>query len=319
MEMDHTADGDLTRSQMEVYEAIAAGDGSDDEAAVDRLADLRLVDRVDGRQTARDPRVAAHTLLGAVRQELTAIAERIGRIPDLKALSDVYDASRMFGGTASELVHSKQLMNERIQHVIAEASSELLTVQPGNPVDRDPAVQRQGVSRDRELLARGGRVRYLYSAEALEHDSTAEYMAEFIAAGGEVRVSHQLPPRMVVVDRKHLFVGNSVVPSEPDAGWHVTDIASVAWAREVYNGAWDAATPWEQARAHAATAVSTPRQREILRRLELGDHQQQIAERTGWSDRVINRELAALRRDLGMRSTYQLMVWWARTEERDLP
>ncbi|MFC8276237.1 hypothetical protein ACFUJR_27650 [Streptomyces sp. NPDC057271] len=248
-----------------------------------------------------------------------ALATRMERIPDIEALSGVYNANRMFGGTASELVHSKQLMNERIEHIIAGASTELLTLQPADPVDRDPEVQWRGVRRDRALLERGARVRYLYSAAALEHEVTVELADAFLSVGGEVRVGRQLPPRMVIVDGRHLFVGNSVVPAEADAGWHVTDIASVSWAGEVFAKAWEAATPWNQARANAAGAVSTARQRDILRCMELGDGQQQIAERSGWSERVIARELAALRRSLGMRSTYQVMIWWAGTEERKLP
>ncbi|MFI9005119.1 LuxR C-terminal-related transcriptional regulator [Streptomyces sp. NPDC053541] len=305
---------------LRAYEAVATG--AEPEAdAVRRLVELGLVEPgADGAHAARDPRAVVRELIEAVRQDLLAAADRMAQIPDIGLLAQLYDANRLYGGSASELVPTKRLMNERIGRVVGDARTELLTVQPADPADRDPEVQAGGFQRDRALLERGGVVRYLYAPAALGHGPTVEAVEALIEAGGEVRVSprEHLPPRMVLADR-HLFVEQVVVPEEVDAGWHVKDAPSTAWARAVFERAWVAATPWEQARRRMEGAVTSDRQREILRGLARGDSQHQVATALGMGEATVARELLKLRRALGFRSRDQLMAWWGGSEEQQLP
>ncbi|MFF2331947.1 MULTISPECIES: LuxR C-terminal-related transcriptional regulator [unclassified Streptomyces] len=308
------------KADLRAYEAVASGAEADGDA-LRRLVELRLVEPgADGANAARDPRAAVRDVTEAVRQDLLAAAAALASLPDVGQLVDVYDANRFHGGAASELVPTKKLMNEHIGQAIASARVELLTVQPADPVDRDPAVQARGFQRDRELLDRGARVRYLYAPTALEHTPTVEAVEALIEAGGEVRIGprEHLPPRMILVDR-HVFVEQVVVPEEVDAGWHIQDAPSVAWAHLVFNRAWNSATPWERARVRAAEAVSSARQREILRRLAVGDLQHQVGTALGVSEATVNRELTKLRGALGFKSRDQLMAWWGGSEERELP
>ncbi|MEU1128322.1 LuxR C-terminal-related transcriptional regulator [Streptomyces sp. NPDC005900] len=125
---------------------------------------------------------------------------------------------------------------------------------------------------------------------------------------------------MVLVDRRHLFIDNHVLPGcESDARWHVSDVAAVTWSRRVFNGYWDLATPWQQAVQQVKGSVTNERQRQILRQLDAGYPQQQVGAQVGLSERAVNKELAQLRTALNLRSTYQLMSWWGRSPERDLP
>jgi DNA-binding CsgD family transcriptional regulator len=312
-------DLDLSDADIEAYRTIAAGRSVDDEAAVSRLEALRLIDQAAGRQVALDPRVAAQQLLATQREALIGALDRMERIPHLEALAEHYDPGRMYGGPASEFVPSKALMGARIGQVLDDASSELLTVQPREPSERDPDVHREGVQRARAMLSRGVTVNSLYAASALHHPATCGYIDGIVSAGGEVRIGRTLPPRMVLVDRRHLFINNHVVPAEANAGWHVSDVAAVAWGRDVFTGYWNEAIPWQQALKATEGAVTNSRQRAILRELEAGHPQSKVGERVQLSERAVSGELAALRDALGMRSTYQLMAWWGGSEERALP
>ncbi|WJV47523.1 hypothetical protein [Streptomyces flavofungini] len=102
---------------------------------------------------------------------------------------------------------------------------------------------------------------------------------------------------MIIVDAQHLFIDNepSSEHSEPDAGWHVTDCAVVAWARSVYEMFWWRATRWQDLDPAAREVTSTDFQRRILRELETGCSQQQVARRLSPSvyERAVHKALAS--------------------------
>ncbi|OKJ52500.1 hypothetical protein AMK27_30910 [Streptomyces sp. CB02009] len=123
----------------------------------------------------------------------------------------------------------------------------------------------------------------------------------------------------MVLAGRDLFVENHVVPAEVDSGWHIKDVAGAAFARSVFEGYWVRATPWQEARAALADAVTTPRQRMILRGLGEGDTQAVVAKALDVSGREVGRELESLRDELGLKSTNQLMVWWATSRDREVP
>lgn len=318
METESMGDLDLTDSEVAAYRAIAGGRTAGDDAAIRRLVSLGLVEQGAGREVALDPRIAARELLAEQRRILGEALARIDRIPELEALAEHYDPARLYGGPASELLPTKELMNNHIGDVLAEATGQLLTCQPGEPDDRDPDVQREGIRRSRALLARGVACRFLYSAVALEHDDTCDYVEGVLSAGGEVRVGRDLPPRMVLTGR-NLFVDNHVVPAEPNAGWHVKDVASVAYARDVFNAHWERATPWQEASRTLSEVVTSVRQRAILHAMEAVDSQAKVAARVEISEREVSRQLSLLRARVGRDNNNQLLIWWATSKDRTLP
>ncbi|MFF9146306.1 hypothetical protein ACF1BN_15745 [Streptomyces sp. NPDC014861] len=283
-----------------------------------RLARLGLAHRVGDELRVADPQLAAHALFAAHRATLERALRQVDQLPTLTALSDHYAPTRLYGGPASELLRSRDGMNAEIGKMLAEATDELLTVQPGRPEDRDPAVYRDGIERARRLLDRGVPVRTLYAAAALEHAPTREYCDALLEGGAEVRVAQDLPPRMVLCGR-HLFVDNVVGPGDPDSGWCVTDIAGVTFARTVYELHWARATPWQTALAAVSQAVTTTQQRAILRGLAEGRTQAVVAANLDVSERELRRELTSLRTALGLASTYALLFWWATSADRGIP
>ncbi|MEU9400519.1 hypothetical protein [Streptomyces sp. NPDC048242] len=292
----------------------------EDQEALRRLASLGLVEHTRRGYAALDPRVAMQRLLAEEQEAVRYSIQRMERIAELEALAADFDPNRLWGGPASEFMPSRTLMNARIGEALEQITAgEFLSVQPGQPQDRDPAVHRLGVQRAKALLDRGVAVRSLYPPGGLEHEGTRAYVADLLEAGAGVRVGAILPPRMMIVGTSTLFIDNAVMPAERDAGWCVVDIASVAWARMVFDTAWAACTPWEQAVRSAAVSVTTARQRAILRAMAAGELQEAVGAVLGLSIRTVNKELGMLRDQLGLLSTYQLMAWWPTSDDRSLP
>ncbi|MFD6402846.1 hypothetical protein ACFWE0_27205 [Streptomyces diastaticus] len=310
---------DLGPEQIATYRAIAIGNPPEVGPATEQLAELGLIEwrPHEGTWVAHDPRATARGLMGEALEELAELVTRIRRVPTLDALASDYDPHRMYGGPASEFLASRAAMNDRIGQVAASTSISIMTAQPGEPADRDPQIVALGVQRTIDVLHAGTEVRGLYNSLAATHPQTAASIDTMVDAGSAARTMSGSFPRMMIFDSRHLFIDNHVVSgAEADSGWHVTDRGSVAWAVHVFDALWNRAARWSSVPVGGAT---TGRQRQILVELEAGYTTQQAARRLGLGERTITKELSALRSALGMRTLYQVMVWWATSPDRDLP
>ncbi|MGW1440272.1 hypothetical protein ACWD7M_34130 [Streptomyces griseus] len=257
--------------------------------------------------------------MGEALTELRDLVSRIHTIPALESLAEDYDPHRMYGGPASEYLPTRDAMNGRIGDISAAATTSVLTAQPAAPTDRDPRIVALGAQRVVVALEAGIEVRSLYSSAAVSHGQTAAYVREIADAGAQVRILSGAFPRMMIVDTRHCFIENRVIAgSDRDAGWHVTDRGCVSWAEAVFDVLWDRAARWSDAAARP-DAMTTGRQRQILVELEAGYTKQQAAKRLGLGERTVTGELSALRAELGMRTLYQVMAWWATSLDRGLP
>jgi len=236
----------------------------------------------------------------------------MAELPSVEGLAPAYDQHRWYSGPVSELLQSRDEMNRRIQQALRTASEEMWTAQPGAPVDRDPEVQRAGMDRVLELRHRGVSVRSLYNVAVRDHAATSGHLASVVEAGAEVATLEEAFPRLVIIDSTHLFIDNCVLPGDRDAGWHVTDRATVAWAHMLYQQLWARGTRWQE--GDASSEMLTERQKAILRALEEGEAQHQVGPRLSLSDRTVTKELAAARAAVGAQTVYQLMAWWGRRQ-----
>ncbi|WP_282795198.1 hypothetical protein [Streptomyces sp. CC224B] len=311
----------LTQKDLEAYAAISAGATPPRRWTPHRLLNLGLIEDSPEGYIACDPRAAVRRLLTAEHEMLSRTVQRLALLPALEQLAAHFEPHRMYSGPGSEFLPTGDEMNTRIGEILKAATRELCTAQPAPPEERDPSVRQMGRQRGRAAVSHGVVHRALYNSAALKDEATAEYVAELLEAGGEARVTAARMPRMVIVDGAHLFIDNvlSGEHSEPDAGWHVTDRAIVAWARSVYDMFWWQATRWQDLAPAASDATSTQLQRRILRELEAGASQSQVGPRLGLAERSVHKALADLREALGMMSIYQVMTWWGRTPERELP
>ncbi|MDI3419890.1 LuxR C-terminal-related transcriptional regulator [Streptomyces luteolus] len=261
-----------------------------------------------------------HGLMERALEGLQHSVEQIRQLPALEAMSVHFDSNRMYSGPAAEFLASRTEMNVRIGDVAASASTSVLTAQPGRPTDRDPKVVELGAQRTIDALQSGVEVRSLYNPLAAVHEQTCGYVEQIVDAGAEVSTLGGVFPRMMIIDDRHLFIDNCLMPSAPsDAGWHVTDRSAVTWVITVFDCLWDRATRWEDmSKGRERLPVTTVRQRQILRDLESGYSVQQAARRIDLASRTVTKELSALREELGLRTLYQVVAWWVQSPDREL-
>lgn len=303
----------LSASDLETYRAVAAGTTPATDQDMGRLLGLGLITAdpyQPDRYIAHDPRAVAQRVLADTQSTIAQALQCMADLPAVESLVGAFDPHRWYGGPASEWLQTQDEMNARIGEVLRDASSEMLTAQPGAPVDRDPAVQRLGMDRVLDLAGRGVSVRSLYTAAVREHAQTRAHLAVITAAGAEVATSTEAFPRMILIDRTHLFIDNHVMAGERNSGWHVFDRAGVAWARVVHQQLWARADQWHDGRT--SDGVLTERQKMILRALDEGESQQRIGPRLALSERTVTKEIAAARSAVGAKTIYQLMAWWGR-------
>ncbi|MFD6024575.1 LuxR C-terminal-related transcriptional regulator [Streptomyces griseoluteus] len=307
----------LSEREYQTYRAVVEGSPVDG-AAARSLEELGLIEPTPAGYVALDPRAVVRRMLADEREAVRQAADRMARISELETLSSHWDLGQISGGPTSEYYPSSQTMGARLSEVLEGATETFLSVQTLHPHSRNPAIQRLSARRTKQLLERGIAVRAVYTADALDHPQTRAFVTEVQEAGADIRAGTVLPPRMVIVDRRRLFIENAV-GTETSSGWCVTDVAAVAWAGAVFEAVWARCTPWTQAIENVRDAVTTSRQRAILRRMSEGHLQEAVGAALGLSTRTVTGELSALRERLGLISTYQLMVWWATSEDRGLP
>ncbi|MEV4335788.1 hypothetical protein [Streptomyces sp. NPDC049590] len=315
-ELDAVGEPQLTEDDFTAYRLIAEGGAPPQGYDVDRLIAFRLIDPdpyTPGGYIAHDPRGAAQSLSTGILGDLQRLVHRVSQIPALERLAEHYDPHRLYGGPGSEFLADATKMNARLGEVGAAAVTEFCSIQPGEPADRDPAILRLGVERTRAALLRGVTVQTIYHRSAHAHAQTREYAAAMVADGAQIRASALPGPRMVIIDRKHLFIDNHVIEgSEGNSGWHVFDRAAVMWARSVFDVFWNRATRWQDVRQTAEDNPLTERQWRILGELNAGCSAQQVGPRIGLSRRAVDKELAAIREALGCATMYQVMAWYGR-------
>ncbi|MFE7237154.1 LuxR C-terminal-related transcriptional regulator [Streptomyces sp. NPDC057580] len=312
---------DLTAGERETYRMVAAGDDLPPGRETDRLAALGLIEYRPydgGYWAAQDPTVVARTLLAEALSKVVTAAEEARSANTFGTLAPHFDTSRMWGGGPSEFLGSRNEMNARIGDVTAAACESACTAQPGEPTTRDPQIAAAGVERMLATLQAGVRIRTLYNSLAASHAQTCGYVEQITDAGAEARTLGTPFPRMMIIDGKHLFVDNFLIPAaEADSGWHITDRGSVAWAQHVFNCFWDRGSRWVDLTQDVDGLTTTGRQRQILTELEAGYSQQQAGRRLGIAERTVAKELGTLRKALGVSSLYQVTMWWATSPDRD--
>ncbi|MBQ1096356.1 hypothetical protein KBY55_09690 [Streptomyces sp. b94] len=306
----------LTPDDFEAYRRIAETQQPPAGYDVTRLVAMRLIDPdpyTAGRYIPHDPRAAAQSITTAALHSLSTIVHQLSQVPALERLADDFDPHRLYGGPGSEFLPSAAQMNARVGEVCTAAADEICSIQPSEPADRDPTILRLGVERTRSALLRGVQVQSLYHRSAHDHAQTRSYVAAMMADGAEVRASSTPGPRLVMVDRQHLFIDNHVIEgAEGNSGWHVFDRAAVAWVRSLFDLFWNTAVRWQDIGDNASPL--SERQWRILRELAAGYTQEQVGPRIKLSRRAVDKEIAFARDALSFRTTFQLMAWYGRAQ-----
>jgi DNA-binding NarL/FixJ family response regulator len=192
-------------------------------------------------------------------------------------------------------------INAAIGRAMSAAASEVLLVQPGGK--RSIEALTIALSRDRETLARGCRMRTLYQ-HTTRHDPAVLAHYERLEGDVQVRTLDEVPERLVVIDRTVAFI-----PANADRtlAAEVHHPPMVTYLATSFDRFWRLATPmYPQAAPQPSLNGITPRQRAIATLLIEGHTDAVIAQRLGLNVRTARVHIAKLAATLGSESRAQL-------------
>lgn len=266
-----------------------------------------------GHYDALDAQLAIRGHLVAEQAAFGRTARRMAGIAALDRLATRHDQARYWGGPGSEFLTTPELVVARIEESVSRATTEVLTAQPGY---RKRPVIESAMQRDVGLLTRDVRMQILYHESTRANPNVRDYTTQVQGYGAEIRVLHGPFPQIIIIDAREAFIRNVASGNENDqSGWHVRDLAAVTYMREAYLNDWMRAEPWDGDTGKQTRGWLTERQRQILRLLAEGFEQVQIGKRLGISDRTVAGQLAALRNQLDLKTTAQLLFWYGRQQK----
>ncbi|WP_301365858.1 helix-turn-helix domain-containing protein [Streptomyces xanthophaeus] len=156
---------------------------------------------------------------------------------------------------------------------------------------------------DQAVLARGVRLRYVYLESVRNDAPTAAYARWLTERGGQVRTVPQLPPRMVIYDRRAALL--PVDPDEADAGAILLRGAGIVTSlHALFEQVWERGTALGDGTRRDSEGL-TAHERAVLGLLASGLTDEVIARKLGISVRTGRRTTAELATKLGARSRFQ--------------
>ncbi|ROS52715.1 helix-turn-helix transcriptional regulator [Frigoribacterium sp. PhB24] len=310
-------------------------------AALERLRSLGLVQRTAGGEGygAVDPRVAVPAVVAARADELVEVR---AAVPELGELFDEgrrpHDADQL-----TRVVVGHAAVGDWYSRLEHRATTDFVAF------DRPPYVVASNESTQRVALGRGVRWRAVYTVASISVDGSWQGVHRLGADGEEARITHDLPVKLAIADRRVALVsighdperpealvteseplvaalydlfearwrGASPVPGTPGVGRAAVDWASVA-ARLAAASASGAtrtrggAVPSRDEEARPATRPPTPAERDLLALVAAGATDDVIAGQLGISSRTLRRRLHALFDELGASNRFHAGVEAAR-------
>ncbi|WP_156179085.1 LuxR C-terminal-related transcriptional regulator [Saccharothrix sp. ST-888] len=241
---------------------------------------------------------------------------QVTELPEhLRPLAAVYQgaAANLVRG-AVEYVSGIEKINARLSEIIAGATEELLTAQPGGPRPADMLAL--ALPRDRAALQRSVTMRTLYRTSVRSDGPTAQWAAQITGEGAEVRTLDEAFMRAIIVDRRIAVVTDlteHTPGTDPVRALILHDPGVVHYTAAMFERDWTRASAW---RGHEAPAEAdlTELQTSVLRLLVSGRGQSSIATDLEVSSRTVHAQIAELKRISGANSLAQLGYWWARRE-----
>ncbi|MFJ8014488.1 LuxR C-terminal-related transcriptional regulator [Streptomyces sp. NPDC096339] len=194
-------------------------------------------------------------------------------------------------------------INSQIERLAQGAESRVEVFAPGGA--QTEAALEAARPLDRAAVERGVQVRYIYLDSVRNDPATLNYARWLNDIGGEVRVLPQLPPRMIIFDRRA-----AIVPIDPEAaarGVLILRGSGVVTALvSLFRQTWARAQPLGETRTVTAEPDGLTRQEQaVLDLLFEGHTDDVVARKLGVSVRTGRRITADLMARLGARSRYQ--------------
>ncbi|WP_316770927.1 helix-turn-helix transcriptional regulator [Streptomyces sasae] len=251
------------------------------------------------------PAAALHRLLRAARSRVAAERHRENRLVDL------FEPLTQINGEAApdiaplHLLSGTQQINRAISEALAEATTEVIGIQPrvGLVGPRGAAAQQIALARDQAFLDGGGRIRTLYQ-HSLRHVPSVYTYVEHLKGDSTGRSLDEVPDRLIVIDQTVAFVP---ADAEGTLALEVRHPALVKYLTTTFNRLWQLATPMFPKPERRPTVNGiTPRQQAIAALLVEGHTDAVIADRLGMNIRTARDHIAKLAATLGSESRAQL-------------
>lgn len=315
----------LTDTDVDVYGRLAAGEDPQpgDEPAVARLKAHGLLADGTGRPVVLPPTNAAWTLAEDALANLSQQIQLLDALPrTIEAMSVLFNRSRFRAGSGSEFLAERDVVNQRMEKILAGAQFELLGAHPHKPRTREQ--MELGVPRDKAAIDRGVRYRTLYQDVVRDDAVSCEWASTMAQHGAQYRTLMDPFERVIIVDRKIAVISDYVMEAAPEgAAWIITDRAMVGFCAHAFEQEWRRGTVWHGERRQRGLRVAgrlSEVQKSILRALSENQTLDGLARRMSVSKRSLQREVDGIRSLWGMpgASLATLTFHWATSPERDV-
>ncbi|WP_329336671.1 helix-turn-helix transcriptional regulator [Streptomyces sp. NBC_00663] len=249
------------------------------------------------------PAVALHRLLRSSEERIADERRREEQLAELfEPLMRIDGPRTATDPSAVSILTGFAQINQAISDAMAEASVELLAIQPynGNTAATRLAA---ALDRDQALLDRGGRIRALYQ-HTLRHSPAVIARYERLRGDAEARSLDEVTDRLIIVDRTVAFIPAS---TDRTLALEIRVPAMVDYFATTFDRLWRLATPMHPQAVQQPTLNGvTPRQRAIAALLIEGHTDAVIADRLGLNIRTAREHIAKLAATLGSESRAQL-------------
>lgn len=295
-------------------EALATSAGlSEDEvrAALDELVTLELLrgSREHHGEFVAVPLVIA--LPALVRRQEEELAARQRAIVESRAAATRLIAEQIAPSRAAPLdgapVATEHLIGadaiqNRLDALVAGATSEVLSLIPGSAVPDDAL--KAAKAADAVTLGRGISCRIVYQDAVRNDPPTLAYGLWLAEHGAQVRSTAVGRQRLLIADRTA-----AIVPIDPGNPWggrvHTTDPGIIAQLLALFEQVWAGAAPLDAPRPIEAATGLTSTERAVLQLLAAGATDEVTAKKLGISGRTVRRIVADLMQRLDAESRFE--------------
>jgi len=186
-----------------------------------------------------------------------------------------------------------------------KCSKELMTVHPS--IRRDATASEGALSQNLEIITRGVRMRVLYQHTVRADLPMYSYASTLVSAGAQIRTADQLTERMLIFDRRTVFIPKWSNRDQVPGAVIVREPVLVSFLCSLFEQFWLTAVPFGTEGPGYGSATDDLR-RSILRLLGQGLKDEGVARKLGMSVRTCRRHIAVLMAELGAESRFEAGV-----------
>ncbi|WP_245580306.1 helix-turn-helix domain-containing protein [Arthrobacter castelli] len=278
--------------------------------AISELVDKRLLRKPSEESdlyVAMSPDVALSELVDDDERHLQELRGSITkRRRDFSSLVPVYlDARRKLALESSvEVLEDPVQIQRLIIDYGRDVTEQVLIAQPGPGYNAD--VHEEGIKKDLTLLANGVVRKNISHDTTRDHVPTRRAVEALTPAGGQYRTLPQIPLRLMIFDQ-NLVVASRQLGNDL-AALVIRDVNLIRVFTDIYNAAWDVATPFLPEENMPSPSKLNNVQQAILKGLAAGHGDEAIARRLDINVRTCRRHIAWMLEELGAGSRFQAAI-----------